>query len=205
MTEPHPSDFLFDLAGVLIEWRVEPLYLALFDGDRERLRHFFTRVFTVEKQREICLGRPIGEVLDELTLRHPEHAEAIRAWDEHWDEMVSGAIEGSVAVARALRERGRRTFLLGNWSREEFDRATRRFDFLSEFADAVIAGDHGVMKPDPRIFRIAIERFGLEAERSVFVDDSPANVEAAAALGFHGVLFESPRALRREFEERGWL
>ena len=136
---------------------------------------------------------------------HPDYSEAIRAWDERWDEMVIGPIEGTVEFARSLRSRGLGTYLLGNWSREEFDRALRRFDFLSEFAGAVIAGDCGIMKPDPRVFAIAVKRFGLEPRATVVVDDSAANVAAATALGFEGVVFESAETPRRDCEYRGWL
>ena len=205
MTEPVSRDFLFDLAGVLIDWRAEPLYMAIFDGDRERYRHFFSNVFTVEKQREICKGRPVAAVLDELASHHPEYAEPIRAWDERWDEMVVGAIDATVVLARSLRAQGFGTYLLGNWSREEFDRAARRFAFLAEFAGAVIAGDHGIMKPDPRLFSIAVARFGIEPATTVFVDDSVANVAASVKLGFRGIVFESPEQLRRDCEMHGWL
>lgn len=199
------GNFLFDVSGVLVEWRVEPLYMDLFNGDSERFRYFFANVFTIERQREICRGKPFAAVLEELVGLHPDYSEAVRAWDERWDEMVIGPIEGTVRLARALRSRGFGTYLLGNWSREEFDRARRRFDFLAEFAGAVIAGDHGVMKPDHRLFAIALEQFELEARSTVFVDDTAANVAAATALGFEGVLFESPEKLRRYCEDRGWL
>ena len=205
MTGRTYRDFLFDLAGVLVEWRVEPLYMALLGGDRERYRYFFAEVFTAEKQAEICKGRPVAEVLEELEVRHPEYAEPIRAWDERWDEMVVGAIDTTVSLSRSLRARGFSTYLLGNWSREEFDRAVRRFDFLDEFAGAVIAGDHGIMKPDPGLFLIALERFGLEPTRTVFIDDSEANVATAIELGFKGIVFESPEQLRHDFERNDWV
>lgn len=205
MTERMYHDFVFDLAGVLVEWQVEPLYMALFGGDRERYRHFFTEVFTADKQAEICKGRPIAKVLGELEARYPEHSEPIRAWDDRWDEMVVGAIDATVSLSRSLRARGYGTYLLGNWSREEFDRAVRRFAFLDEFAGAVIAGDHGIMKPDPGLFRIALERFGLDPATTVFIDDSEANVSAAIGLGLEGIVFESPEQLHHVFKRKGWI
>ena len=205
MSESVFSDFLFDLAGVLVEWRIEPLYMTLFGGDRERYRHFFAEVFTSDRQREICKGRPVAEVLSELVMRFPDYEAPIRAWDERWDEMVVGAIDDTVALSRSLRARGYGTYLLGNWSREEFDRALRRFDFLGEFAGAVIAGDHGIMKPDPGLFHIAIDRFGLDPKTTVFIDDSKANVAAAVELGFKGIVFESPEHLRHELARKGWI
>ena len=197
--------FVFDLAGVLVDWQVEPLYLPLFGGDVQALRAFFRDVFTADRMREICLGRPILEVIDELTALHPASAEPIRAWHERWDEMVTGPIDGTVEISRELRARGHLTYLLGNWSREEFDRASTRFACLGEFSGAVIAGDHGYMKPDAALFEIAIRNFGLEPRDTVFIDDSAGNVDAAIAIGLRGIVFESPEQLRRTLSENGHL
>ena len=57
--------------------------------------------------------------------------------------------------------------------------------------DMVISGIEHVMKPDHRIFEIALDRFGIEASETVFIDDNPNNVKAACEMGIHGILFQS--------------
>ena len=57
--------------------------------------------------------------------------------------------------------------------------------------DMVISGIERVMKPDHRIFELALNRFGIKAEETVFIDDNPKNVQAACELGIKGVLFQS--------------
>ena len=64
----------------------------------------------------------------------------------------------------------------------------------------VVSGDEGVIKPDPRIFRVLLERYRIRPEEAVFIDDNPANAAAAAALGIHGIHFRSPTLLRGELE-----
>lgn len=89
------------------------------------------------------------------------------------------------AVRRA-RAAGIRTALVSNsWGDPmHYPRAQ-----LAELFDAlVISAEVGVRKPDPRIYLIATERVGVPPERCVFVDDHPANVAAAEALGMRGVL-----------------
>jgi len=54
------------------------------------------------------------------------------------------------------------------------------------------------MKPDARIFRTLLDRYGLRADETVFIDDNAANARAATALGIHGIHFESPSKLRAE-------
>ena len=119
--------------------------------------------------------------------------------------MVTGPIEGTVGITRELRDRGYQTYLLGNWSREEFDRARARFDFLDEFHGVVISGDHGVMKPSAEIFEIATNTFHLTPADTIFVDDTQGNVNAAKELGFDAVHFTGPEALRTLLGKRGCL
>jgi 2-haloacid dehalogenase len=72
----------------------------------------------------------------------------------------------------------------------------RAFPFCDYFEGVLISGEEGVVKPDPAIFRLLIERFAVDPARAVFVDDAARNVEAAATLGFGTVLFESAAQLR---------
>ena len=52
------------------------------------------------------------------------------------------------------------------------------------------------MKPEPRIYEILLERYGLTPSETLFIDDREMNIEAAAALGIHGFVFRSPRSRR---------
>ncbi|MNW70656.1 (S)-2-haloacid dehalogenase 4A [compost metagenome] len=61
----------------------------------------------------------------------------------------------------------------------------------------------GLVKPDPRIFEVAAERFALDPARTLFVDDSVANVTAAGALGFRTLRFEHVQGLRARLRELG--
>ena len=198
-------NFLFDLAGVLIKWETTRLYDEIFAGNKSAIAIFFESVLTEERLSEISKGRPSSEVLHELKLANPDYARALDAWVLDWDRMVTGPIEGSVDIARDLRQHGFSTYILGNWSREEFDRARARFPFLDEFHGAVISGDHGVMKPSPAIFQIATRSLGLVPRETLFIDDTLRNVDAAKKLGFKAVQFTNPRALRKTLTERGFL
>ena len=75
---------------------------------------------------------------------------------------------------------------------------------LRQAADGlVISGEERVIKPDPRIFRILLERYGLTADATVFIDDQVANVEAAEAVGIRGIRFVDAVALRRDLRAVG--
>jgi epoxide hydrolase-like predicted phosphatase len=86
---------------------------------------------------------------------------------------------------RALRVAGFSTALLSNsWGCEEYPRA----DFPGLFDTVVLSGEVGMRKPEPEIFLHAARTLGLPPEDCVFIDDMPANVAAARALGMTAVL-----------------
>ena len=107
----------------------------------------------------------------------------------------SGARDALVDRVRALRGRGIRTALVTNNVRE-FREHWMAMLPLPELFDAVVdSSEVGVRKPDPAIFRIALERVGgLAPEQAIFLDDYRANVAAAEALGIRGVLVEEDPA-----------
>jgi 2-haloacid dehalogenase len=149
---------------------------------------------------EMDAGKPAEVAIAERQRLFPEHAGLIAGWKEGWHSMLRGAIPESVEILAALRARGTRLYALTNFSTETFPVARERFDFLSWFEDAVVSGEHGVVKPDRRIFEIAIRRFRIDPPRSVFVDDLAENVAAASAWGFHALHFTGAARLRAELE-----
>ena len=137
--------------------------------------------------------------------RHPDKAHLIEAFGKRFDEMIAGPIEGTVDILADLKRAGVPRYALTNWSAETFPPQRQRFDFLSWFDGIVVSGEEGVIKPDPRIFRILLDRYRIAPDEAVFIDDNPGNAAAAAALGIHGIHFRSPELLRRELEALGLL
>jgi 2-haloacid dehalogenase len=96
-------------------------------------------------------------------------------------------------------------YALSNWSSETFPLARQRFDFLGWFDGVVLSGEVGVCKPDPRIFRHLLERYLLAPGRTVFIDDMPHNVTAAAELGMLALHFRGAGELRSDLFRLGLL
>jgi len=81
--------------------------------------------------------------------------------------------------------------------------ARDRFDFLNLFKDVIVSGEEGVAKPDPAIFEILHARIGHPLESCLFIDDSPANIEAAGKSGLDAILFTDAGNLRDDLLLRG--
>lgn len=198
---PQLSTVVFDLGGVLIDWNPRYLYRKLFDGDEAAMEAFLTNVCTPEWNLQQDAGRPLADAYALLVKSHPQHKEHIEAWGPGFDAMMSGPIEGTVEILRELRAKGTPLYALSNWSAETFPIAVQRFEFLHWFKAVVISGTLKLTKPDPRIYQHLLEAHALTPEETVFIDDAPHNVAAAAALGIHALQFTDPVALRKSLVE----
>lgn len=189
---------VFDLGGVLLQWNPRFLYRKLFPGDDAAMERFLAEVCTGEWNERQDAGRPFADAVAELRPNHADKLHLIEAWSTRFSEMIPGPIEGTVAIAEELKQRGVPLYALTNWSSETFPSQRARFAFMSWFDGVVVSGNEGVIKPDSRIFRVLLERYRIAPEEAVFIDDNPRNAEAASALGIHGIHFRSPEHLRAE-------
>lgn len=187
---------VFDAGGVLLDWDPRHLYRKLFDDERA-MNRFLAEVCTPEWHRQHDYGVLVEDSCAELAAAHPQHAEMIWAWGRRSDEMVAGPIEGSVEILRELKQAGLRCYLLTNMETHTWPLRLARFPFLKWFDGAVVSGFEGVAKPDVEIFERLLARYQLRPSRTVFIDDSAANLDTARELGLHTVHFRSPQQLRQ--------
>lgn len=196
---------MFDLGGVLIDWDPRYLYRPLFGDDVAGMEDFLARICPPEWNRQLDAGVSFADAVAQRQREFPEHAAMIALWRDGWVQMLRDAIPETVEILGQLRDRGHRLVALTNWSAETFPLARSRFEFLSWFEDIVVSGVERLAKPDPRIFRLALERNRLVAESTLFIDDVLANVEAASALGIDAVHFQGAPGLREALERRALL
>ena len=195
---------VFDLGGVLIDWDPRRLYRKLIPDEAERER-FLTEICSPQWNLEQDRGRSWAEACALLRAQHPEHSELIDAFHLRWREMLGGPIEDSVEILHELKTGGVRLFGLTNWSRETFPIALELYDFLGWFEAIVVSGQERLVKPDPQLYRLLLERYGLMPSAFVYIDDNATNAAAADELGMHGIHFTTPAALRDELTALGLL
>jgi 2-haloacid dehalogenase len=198
VSAPHRSTVIFDLGGVLIDWNPRHLYRKLFPGDEAAMEYFLAHVCNDAWNVQQDAGRPFAEAIVLLKKEHPGKADLIDAYWDRWIEMLAGPIHDTVDILAALRERHVPLYALTNWSAETWSIARPLFPFLDWFDGIVVSGQELMAKPDPRIFRLLLDRFGLRPEAAVYIDDSRRNVEAAAALGLHAIHFAGAQHLADE-------
>ena len=202
---PQRNVVIFDLGGVLLDWNPRHLYRQLFPGDEAGMEQFLATVCTNDWNRQQDAGRPCAEAARLLKLEHPDKADLIDAYYTRHLDMIAGPIDGTVAVLTELRARATPLYFLSNYAAETYKLALKRFDFLSWFDGGIVSGEHGVIKPDPAIYALLLDRCGIDPHRAVFIDDVAANAEAARPFGIHPIHFREPDALRAALSELGLL
>jgi 2-haloacid dehalogenase len=198
---PEIDTVLFDLGNVLVTW--DPY--AAYEGrmDRADVDAFFEAVdFPTFNARQDA-GRPWADARREVAELHPEHLVAFDLYTENFTASLVGPVPGTRDVVRELDALGVRLFGLTNWSAETFHAAEPAAPAIGLLRDVLVSGRVGLVKPDPRIFVAAVERFDLVPGRTLFVDDSVANVTAARAAGFRALRFEDAAGLRATLRDLG--
>lgn len=193
---------VFDVGNVLVRWDPRLLYRDLIP-DPERLDWFMQNVCTAAWNIEQDRGRSWADAVALLVSQHPEWEREIRAYDERWHESIPGIVEDSVAVLTELKGRGDKVYAITNFSREKWAECLIRFPFLQSFDGVIVSAHERLIKPDPAIFELLMQRYDLAAGDCIFVDDSARNVAAAGALGMQTVHFVEPIDLRSALRERG--
>ncbi|HEY6304977.1 MAG TPA: HAD family phosphatase [Candidatus Angelobacter sp.] len=196
---------ILDLGGVLIDWNPRYMYRKLFSGDDAAMEQFLATVCTQSWNEAQDAGRTFAEGCALLKKAHPEQSELIDAWFVRYEEMLGGAIAGSVAILAELRANQIPLYALSNWSVETFPWALRRFEFLRWFQGILLSGEAGLLKPDPQLFQMLLRRYAIDPTHAVYVDDHASNVNSARQLGMHGIHFTDPPALRNELTRLGLL
>lgn len=199
-----PHAVIFDVGKVLYDWDPRFLYERLIPAG-EALDAFLRDVVTTQWHFQHDAGRPFAETRAELTERFPHQAHLIADWGPRFNETIPGPIAGMPEVVADLDAAGVPLFGITNFSGEFWPPfRAREAAMFDRFRDIVVSGDERLVKPDPAIYRLALDRFGLAAAGAVFIDDNAANVDAAAALGIHALLFTGAAPLRDDLRRLGF-
>lgn len=113
--------------------------------------------------------------------------------------------EDSVRLIEDVSSAGLKTAILSNMPHEFISTARRRFPVIGKVDVGVFSAEHSVVKPDPGIYTILLEKLGLRAADVLFFDDVSANVEAALAIGMAAFLWTDAPNARITLRERGIL
>ena len=192
---------LFDLGRVLVDWDPYRPYVGRYP--RDEVDRFFAEIDFMAFNHLQDAGRSWADARTALARTHPQHVALLDVYIDHFAESVLGEMPDASAVVADVRAAGLRALGLTNWPAETFHVAMTKTDVVGRLEDVLVSGRERVAKPDPAVFALAVERFGLDPARTLFTDDGERNVRAAAEAGFRTHLYEGPSGLRLRLRELG--
>lgn len=196
------NNVVFDIGGVLADFRIQ-----------EFMMEKGLDVSTIKRILKASVMNPYwtkferGEATEEETVQafvaaDPQiEAEIRRAFTD-----LSGMLviqDYAIPLVKRLKDAGYGVYYLSNYSKKAYDECGESLAFMPHMDGGIVSFRVGLTKPDPQMFACFLERYGLQAESCVFIDDSEENVVAARDLGFAGIVFQTYDALAAELRSMG--
>jgi len=192
---------IFDLGGVLVDWKPEYVYRKVFNGDEEKVQWFLKTVCTSDWNVQQDAGRTIEEAVKLKIAEFPQYEDWIRMYYNEWHNMLSGSINENVELFKKLKAKNTyKIYALTNWSAEKWDKALELFPFFNDFDGIVVSGQEKTRKPNPKIYNIILNRYNITPEKAIFIDDNKENIVTANQLNLNGIHYTTHSQLIRLLE-----
>ena len=188
---------VFDVGKVLFEWDLRYLFAKLIT-DKDELEYFVSVIVTPEWHFQHDAGRALDDMVTERMAEFPEYAALIAAYSNRFNETIPGPVSGSLEVVQELAERDVPLFAITNFGAEFWDMFRPTQPIFDHFQDIIVSGVEKLVKPDPAIYALALQRFGIRPGQAIFIDDNHANVISARENGFATHHFRDAASRRAE-------
>jgi FMN phosphatase YigB (HAD superfamily) len=186
-----PKVVIFDLGKVLVDFdygraarKIAAQCAQGESGVRHLLDHspllfrYETGLLTRQQfYEEVCRGAGYRGGFDEFCAHFA---------DIFWE------IEPMIALHATLRENGAPTYIFSNTNDLAVEHIRAKFPFFSNFTGYILSYEHGVMKPDARLYQVVERATGQTGTSIVYLDDRAENIATAVARGWHGIVHETP-------------
>ena len=191
----------FDVGNVLLRFSGRRVIAKIACAVKSHPLKLARYLWSSDIGERIERGELDGDALYALFQKELGYKGSFAQFRELWCDHFS-LDRGSHAVFKAAAERVP-TYLLSNTNALHFDFIRKRYAFPHQAKGSVLSHEVGLRKPDPKIYRLALDLSGTRAGETVFVDDLKVNVDSARALGMIAIQFRSAEDLRRRFEALG--
>lgn len=197
------KNILFDMGSVLVSF--DPVMFTMreeLSADDARLiqDELFRTVEWMQLDRGVITD---SELFERVKSRFPERLRpVVEKLIFHWDEPPV-MVEGMCDLVRELSEKGYGLYLLSNAAIRHGE-YWQRYPVSKFFGDRLfISYQYKILKPDPRFFELALEKYALDRSECLFIDDVPLNAEGAVYCGIDALVFKGEKRLRKELREKG--
>jgi len=189
---------VFDVGNVLLSWKAPELLARIIPERPDLHDELAERVFRSPYWSMRDRGSAtVEEVIGAMSLRKPELEPYIRRLLTEWIDLP--AMPEGVETLKICKKRGVKLYALTNYADKEFAYACEQHDFFQLFDGFLVSGREHTIKPGLDIYRLLISRFQLDPERTLFIDDSLMNIEAALECGLQALHYNKDGKLLEFF------
>ena len=193
------KNLIYDFGRVLVTYDFEHISSFGFASE-EDLQSFVHIVSDPAFVRRCDLELiPFEDLIREMQHTYPQWKEQWQLFYDRYLEFVTGEMPGMHAYMTELKARGYKLYGLSNWCSTIY-RVMKEYKIFNLLDGFVVSSDYQVVKPDPAIYRILLDKYDLKAEECVFADDRADNVEAAQQVGMQAIVFTTTEAYKEALE-----
>ena len=195
------KNIIFDIGNVLLEFK--PFEFLLKHYDEKTMEDLMVIIFSSDEWIEMDLGTmSVQEVKSRFIDRNPHYEKEIHYVLDHWSEMLTPLLE-NVKFVKILKDQGYKLYLLSNFPLNAFKDVFNKYDFFRYFDGMIISAYEHVIKPDEKIYNLLLERYNLNPDECLFIDDMAANTLAAKEQGIHTITLSYNVKLEDELKAIG--
>ena len=191
--------FLFDLGNVFFDWNPERVLKPIFNDD-ERMNFFINNISFPLLDTRCDAGITIEIAVNDAIKKFPDFENEIKLYYPNHGNMVGGFFQKTVDIFYKVKELNYPCYILSNWSAETYEGMEEKYPFLNDFEGKIISGRDFLIKPYPAIYELAISRFDLVPQETLFIDDRLDNIEAAQKLNFQTIHLTDPSLIQELIE-----
>ena len=190
------KNIIFDLGNVLLDFNPREYLKSKISDDK--LEEVFKAIFSSEEWVMLDRGTITEkEAINNIINRNSTYINEINLAFDNWYDLLK-PIEETVEILISLKESGYKIYYLSNFHELAFGEVTKKNKFFELFDGGVVSYVEKLIKPEEDIYKLILERYKLNPNESIFVDDMEANVEGANKVGIKTILFKGPKELKEE-------
>ncbi|MGL4108919.1 HAD family hydrolase [Clostridium sp. LP20] len=193
------KNIIFDLGRVVLDFEPKK-YLMDKIKDEVKVNKLMKVIFAGEEWIRLDEGTITeDEAIERICAGNLELEKEIRMAFDNWYPMLT-PIESTIEVINELKIKGYKLYFLSNFHEKAFKYVNEEYPVFKLFDGGIASYKEKLMKPNPEVYKLILEKYNLKAEECVFIDDVRENVEIAEKFGIKGINLTNQRTLKSDLE-----
>ncbi len=194
------KNIVFDMGNVLLAYTPQD-YIKTVTDDEIIAAAVLKELFYGKEWQDLDAGTITEEdAVKQVNQRIPQYAQYVQSAMDNWHSDLT-PMQGMPEIVKRLKDKNYKIYLLSNTSLRFF-KYKKKVEMFHCFDGFIVSAQEKLVKPDKAIFDCICNRYNLNCEECIFIDDLQANIDGAASAGFHAHLFTGAQELSDYLEKQ---